>query len=172
MPVDVASLVYFRIVFGALMLAEVINWSIRGQIYSYYIQPSFHFKYYGFEWIPLLPAMGMYLLLLLLRVLAFFIMVRFLYRISAILFFLGFTNIFILDQAFYYNHLYLIVLLSFLMIFVPAHLALSVDAALQQRIHTDAVRAWALWVLRAQIGIVYFYAGLAKLMSNDWLHGV
>ena len=30
--------------------------------------------------------------------------------------------------------------------------------------------AWTLWLLRAQIGIVYFYAGLAKL-NADWLQG-
>ena len=77
---------------------------------------------------------------------------------------------FLLDQARYLNHFYLISLVSFLLVFVPAERALSVDALLRPRMRSDVTPAWTLWLLRAQIGIPYFYGGIAKL-NNDWLRG-
>ena len=61
-------------------------------------------------------------------------------------------------------------LVSFLLIFVPANRAFSVDAKLRPETRSETAPAWALWLLRAQIGIVYFYGGLAKL-GADWLDG-
>lgn len=102
--------------------------------------------------------------------LAVCIAVGFCYRISAILFFLGFTYVFLLEQAHYLNHFYMVGLISFLMIFVPAHRAFSIDALLRPGIRSGTVPAWSLWILRAQVGIVYFYGGIAKL-NSDWLSG-
>jgi hypothetical protein len=92
------------------------------------------------------------------------------YRLATTLFFLGFTYIFLLDQTNYLNHFYLISLISFLMIFMPANRALSVDAYLEPDLHSDSAPAWALWLLRMQIGVAYFYGGLAKL-NADWMRG-
>ena len=44
------------------------------------------------------------------------------------LFAVGYTYFFLIDQAQYQNHYYLICLVSTLMILVPAHRALSLDA--------------------------------------------
>ena len=60
--------------------------------------------------------------------------------------------------------------ISFLMIFLPANRALSIDALLRPQLRTDVVPAWTLWLLRAQIGIAYFFGGIAKL-NSDWLIG-
>ncbi|MDB6003186.1 MAG: hypothetical protein JWR15_173, partial [Prosthecobacter sp.] len=84
--------------------------------------------------------------------------------------FLGFTYVFLLDETRYLNHFYLICLISFLMIFLPAHRAWSVDAWLRPAIRSDVTPAWTLWLMRAQIGIPYFFGGIAKL-DSDWLHG-
>ena len=72
------------------------------------------------------------------------------------LFCLGFSYVFLLDQANYLNHWYLICLLSFLLIFVPAHRALSVDAWLRPGLRSEQAPAWALWLLRAQMGVRVF----------------
>src|SRR5215213_4023523 len=169
-PVDIASLVFFRIAFGALMLGEATNWLLRGQIGAYYVQPQFHFTYLLFDWLRPWPGAGMYLHVLVLGVLAIFVMLGLWYRISTVLFFLGFTYVFLLDEAFYHNHLYLICLFSLLMIFVPAHRALSLDATRHPSIRASTAPAWALWALRVQMGVVYFYSGLIKLMDSDWWH--
>ena len=142
----------------------------RDRVARYYIQPGIHFTYHGFSWIAPLPGDGMYVLFYALGLLAACILVGFYYRAAAALFFLGFTYVFLLDQARYLNHFYLISLVSFLLVFVPAERALSVDALLRPRMRSDVTPAWTLWLLRAQIGIPYFYGGIAKL-NNDWLRG-
>ncbi len=169
-PIDIASLVYFRIVFGAIMAVDVWLFFRNRWIDLEYIQPKVHFTYYGFEWVHPWPGNGMYLHFAALGVLALCIMAGFAYRISAILFFLGFTYIFLLEQAIYLNHFYFVALVSFLMIFIPAHRKLSVDAYLRPHIASEFAPAWSLWVLRAQMGLVYFYGGIAKI-NGDWFQG-
>jgi hypothetical protein len=170
MPVDIASIVYFRIAFGAIMLWEVWCYFDHGWIKRYYIDPSFHFKYYGFDWVRPWPGDGMYLHFYVLGALAICIMVGLFYRLSTTLFFLGFTYIFLLDKTNYLNHFYLISLISLILIFVPAHRAFSIDALLRPKIRSERAPTWSLWLLRAQLGIAYFYGGIAKL-NGDWLRG-
>jgi HTTM domain/Vitamin K-dependent gamma-carboxylase, lumenal domain len=169
-PLDISSLVFFRIAFGTILFWEVFRYLEHGWIKEYWIKPTFLFKYYGFGWIHPWPGDGMYIHFAVLGVLSIFIAIGFLYRVSAALFFLGFTYVFLLDQTRYLNHFYLICLISFLMIFVPSNRKFSVDAGLFKKIRSETAPAWALWLLRVQIGIVYFYSGLAK-MNGDWLHG-
>ena len=169
-PIDIASLVYFRIAFGAIMLWEVYRYFDHGWIKRYWIDPEFHFTFYGFAWVRPWPGDGMYLHFLVLGGLAILIMLGLWYRVSTLLFFLGFTYVFLLEKARYLNHFYLICLISFLIIFIPAHRAFSIDARRRPALRSDTAEAWTLWLLRAQIGIVYFYGGLAKL-NWDWLRG-
>ncbi len=169
-PVHLAWLAYFRIAFGLVMTWEVWRYFNYNWISRYWITPNFHFTYYGFGWVQPWPGDGMYLHFGLLGVLALCIALGLWYRITTILFFLGFTYVFLLDQTYYLNHFYLISLLSFLMIFLPAHRAPSLDSALDPTLRSTYAPAWTLWLLRAQIGIVYFYGGIAKL-NSDWLNG-
>jgi vitamin K-dependent gamma-carboxylase len=168
--VDIASLVFFRISFGLLMLCEVLRYFAYGWIGRYWITPHFLFTYYGFSWVHPWPGVWMYLHVGTLGLLAIFIALGFAYRISTILFFLGITYCFLLEQAVYLNHLYLVCLFSFLLIFVPANRALAVDSWLHPQGRRDQVPAWTLWLFRGQMGVVYFFGGVAKL-SPDWLRG-
>lgn len=90
--------------------------------------------------------------------------------LSITLFFLGFTYWFLLDRTQYLNHFYLICLISFLMIFIPAHWMYALDAYWRPSIRAVVAPAWALWVLRLQLGIAYFYGGIAKI-NGDRLRG-
>ena len=169
-PVDIASLVFFRIAFGLLMLWMVqLVWSLD-RISQWWIDPAFLFKYTGFSWVHPWPGNGLYVHWILVGLFAFFVAIGFLYRISAALFFLSHTYFFLLDQGRYVNHTYLICLFSFLLIFVPAHRAFSVDALFRPKLRSQTAPAWSLWLLRAQMGVVYFFAGVAKI-APDWLHG-
>lgn len=169
-PVDISFLVFFRIVFGAIMTWEAYRFLRYDWISRYYIQPAFHFTYYGLDWVKPWPGRGMYIHFLVLGVASFCILIGFCYRLAAPLFFFGFVYVFLLDQTRYLNHFYLVCLIGFLMMFMPAHRAFSVDAWLRPKIRSDVVPAWTLWLLRAQIGIAYFYGGIAKL-NSDWVHG-
>lgn len=169
-PVDIAFLVYFRIAFGVIMMWEVWRYFSNGWIYRYWIEPTFHFTYFGFHWVRPLPGNGMYILWVLMGLLAFFIAIGLWYRLSTILFFLAFSYSFLLEATRYLNHFYLICLVSFVLIFLPANKAFSVDALNKPAIRQKFVPSWTLWLLRAQVGVAYFYGGLAKL-NWDWLHG-
>ena len=169
-PVDIASLVFFRIAFGLLMIWEVCRFFAYHWIAASWLEPQFLFKYYGFSWVHPWPGQWLYVHWMALGVFALFLAAGFVYRISAALFFLSYTYFFLLDEAWYVNHTYLICLFSFLLIFVPAHRAFSVDAWLRPRLRSDTTPAWTLWLLRAQMAVVYFYGGLAKI-SPDWLRG-
>jgi len=169
-PVDISFLIFFRILFGGIMLWEVCRYFTHDWITRYYVDPVVTFTYYGFSWVKPWPGRGMYFHFFVLGLAAACVMVGFLYRIAAPVFFLAFTYSFLLDQTRYLNHLYLVCLISFLMCFLPAERAGSVDALLRPKIRSAVVPAWTLWLLRAQLGIPYFYGGIAKL-NSDWIHG-
>lgn len=169
-PVDMAPLVYFRIIFGAILLWECWRYYDRGWIERYWVDKTFHFKYFGFSWVEPWPGTGMYWHFAAMAGLALCILLGYRYRLVAPLFFLAFTYVFLLDQATYLNHFYMISLVSFLMIFLPAHRAFSMDRARRPEIALETAPAWTLWTLRGQLGIVYFFGGVAKL-NSDWLRG-
>ena len=152
------------------MLALLVRYFVYDLVDLYWIEPQFHFKYFGFEWVKPWPGDGMVYHLLGLGILSVFIAAGFCYRVSMALFCLGFTYLFLLEEALYQNHLYLICLISFWMIFIPAHTGFSVDSIRRPAIRSDTAPAWGLWLLRAHMGIVYFYGGVAKI-NPDWLRG-
>lgn len=169
-PVDIAPLVVFRVAFGALMLWEVWRYFHYDRIARYYVEPTFWFHYMGFEWVRPLPGDGMFWLFYFLGLLSILIMVGALYRVSMVVFWLCFTYVFLLDKTQYLNHFYLVSLVSFLMIFIPAHRARSMDAWVRPSLRAETAPAWTLWILRAQMGLVYFFGGIAKI-NPDWLAG-
>jgi vitamin K-dependent gamma-carboxylase len=170
-PVDIASLIFFRIAFGLLMAGEVWRYYRYDWIATHWLEPRFLFKFYGFSWVHPWPAHWLYFHWVALGVLGLFIAAGFFYRVSIVLFFLSYAYFFLLDEAWFVNHTYLICLFSFLLIFIPAHRAFSIDAWLRPQLRSPVTPAWTLWLLRLQMGVVYFYGGVAKI-SPDWLHGV
>jgi hypothetical protein len=126
-PVDIASLAFFRILFGLLMTAAIVRFMAKGWVHQLYLASSFHFPYPGFEWIRPFPDALMHAHFALLALLAFGVALGFYYRVCITLFFLGFTYVELLDQTAYLNHYYLISLVSGLLIFLPAHRAWSLD---------------------------------------------
>lgn len=172
-PISIAPLVYFRIAFAATLLWLIslfFNYKGVDLIARYYIDPPFNFKYCGFGWIQPLAGRGMYVLFFGLGLAAAMIGAGLLYRFAAAAFCVGFTYVFLIERARYMNHYYLICLVSFLLIFIPAHRAFSLDALMRPSLRLATVPAWTLWLLRAQFGLVYFFAGLAKCHA-DWLNG-
>lgn len=168
-PVDISWLVFFRIIFGFVMLVEVIRYFAYDWV-EIFNASDFRLGYYAFEWVRPWPHPGMHIHFAALGLAAVCIAVGFCYRFMTVLFFIGFTHVFLLDETRYLNHFYLICLISLLIIFLPAHRAWSVDAWLRPAIRSGVTPAWTLWLMRAQIGLPYIFGGIAKL-SSDWLHG-
>lgn len=170
-PSDLAPLIWLRIVFGAVLVVEMIRFAAHGWIRSYYVEPSFHFRYFGFSWVPHWPGEWMYLHFVLTGVAAALVTVGLFYRFAAPALFVGITYVFLLDQTHYLNHLYLVCLLACLLVLLPGGSAWALDARLGLTPQRSSAPTWMLWLMRAQIGLVYFFGGIAKL-DRDWLSGV
>ncbi len=166
--VPIYPLVTFRMVLGFLMFVSTLRFIYLGWIEDHYINSKFQFKFYGFEWVQLLPPFWMYALHGLMLLASLFVLLGFLYRWSSILLFLTFTYLELIDLTYYLNHYYFISLACLLMIFLPANRNLSLDAWWQPSIKTNQARAWHINILKFQIFVVYFYAGIAKI-NSDWL---
>ena len=52
--------------------------------------------------------------------------------------------------------------------FVPAHRSFSMDVLRNPALEVATAPAWTINIFKLQLGIVYFFAGLAKL-NPDWL---
>lgn len=162
----IAPLVVFRIVFALMMLGSMIRFWSKGWIEELYIRPSFFFSYYGFEWVKPIGNYT-YILFAICAVAALMVAIGLFYRIASVLLFLSFTYIELMDKTTYLNHYYFVSLICFLLIFLPANAAYSVDAWRRSRSFTHVPR-FTIDILRVMMAILYFYAGLAKV-NSDWL---
>jgi hypothetical protein len=97
-----------------------------------------------------------------------------------LVFFISFTYIELMDKTTYLNHYYFISVLSFLLLFLPSGRYFSIDHlffkssyseaafAKARQLPTPQIPRWTIDSIKLLLGIVYFYAGLAKL-NSDWL---
>lgn len=167
-PVHAAPLAAFRVFFGLMMLISVLRFWLNGWIESQYIKPLVFFKYYGFHWVEALPGSWMYLPFILMGMGAIGIALGWFYRWATVLFFLCFTYVELIDATNYLNHYYFVSLVAFLLICIPAHHFFSLDAWRKPRLFNSEVPRWYVGLFRLQLGIVYFYAGLAKINADWW----
>ncbi|MEM0962794.1 MAG: HTTM domain-containing protein [Bacteroidota bacterium] len=167
-PVSIAPLASFRVLFGGMMALSVLRFTLLGWIDQLYVQPSFHFTFYGFGWVAPLPEAGMYAVFAVMGLAAVGIMLGWQYRVSAIVFFLTFTYVELIDKTNYLNHYYFVSIVAFVMVWLPAHRSFSIDALRRPDLAVDQVPRWTIDAIKLQVGIVYVFAGLAKL-HPDWL---
>lgn len=165
-PRDAAGLAAFRILFGALMVVATLRFWAKGWIDTLYIEPAFHFTWAGFDWVRPWPDPWMKGHFALMALAALGVTVGYRTRISAGAFWLLFTYAELIDKATYLNHYYLVSLLALLLALLPSGAAVSLDARRRGGEVTVPLGAYVL--LRAQVAIVYAFAGLAKL-GADWL---
>ncbi|RDV16955.1 HTTM domain-containing protein [Pontibacter diazotrophicus] len=167
-PVSAAPLAVFRVIFGGMMLASILRFIWKGWVTELYVLPKVYFPYYGFEWVQPLGEAGMYALFFVMAVAALGIMLGLFYRLSALLFFLSFTYVELIDKTNYLNHYYFVSIVALLLVLVPAHRHFSLDVLRRPHSWVSHVPRWAVLIFKLQLGLVYFYAGIAKL-NPDWL---
>lgn len=169
-PVDAAFLAWFRIAFGFVMTCYAAKSLLTGSVRMMYVEPNFHFKYFGFHWVPVLPEAGMFGFFVALGILAFMLTLGLCYRFTSIAFAIAFTWLFLMDRTYYQNHYYLVTMLSWMMAILPAGKIFALDVIGKPEKSISTVPAWMLWVVRFHIGLPYFMGGIAK-MDGDWLLG-
>ena len=158
-PIDIAILVYFRFFAGLLLAQELINALFIGKFHEY-TSPKFHFSYLFFPFIKPWPPSGMALHFAVTILAGLFLAFGKFYRLSAILLFLGYSSMFLMEMGEYINHIYLYSLISFWMIFLP----------LGREELKDKAPAWMLYLILFHMALAYFFGGIAKI-NPDWLRG-
>ncbi len=167
-PTPILPLVIFRMAFGLLMCFSQLRFMWKGWIEDCFVSPSFHFTYQYFSWVEAFSAPTMYIIVGASALFALFIGLGLFYRASSILFFLSFTYLELIEKSWYLNHYYFVSLVAFVLIWLPAHRNLSLDAFLFKGIRLSKVPMWTVLVPKLQLAMVYFFGGMAKLKS-DWL---
>jgi vitamin K-dependent gamma-carboxylase len=167
---DVSWLGFLRISFGLVMVWEVCRYFANGWIDRYYREPTFFFTYWPFDFVQPWGGAGMVWHFMALGAAGLLVAAGFLYRVAAPALFVLFSYVFLLDKANYLNHFYLVMIMAFLLACLPAHRPFSLDALRSPGLRSDDVPAWMHWLIRFQVGIPYFYAGIAKF-DADWLSG-
>ncbi len=160
---DIAPLVTLRVLFGFMMAFSVVRFAAHGWIYDMYVEPDYYFTYLGFSWVRPLGEIGMYVLYGVMFLASVGVMLGYRYRLSSALFFLSFTYVELIDKTNYLNHYYFVSLIAFLLCIVPAHGALSMDVRTGRIEKLRTVPAWMVDIFKLQVGILYFFAGIAKL---------
>ncbi|MEQ1500935.1 MAG: HTTM domain-containing protein [Myxococcota bacterium] len=167
-PIDPASLAVFRIVFGLCGLLGAVRYVGFGWVELLYVTPS-----WSFGWLPdALPAPGpwLYAVYLTLAVASVGVAAGAFRRASITLFVASFLTIELQDQTNYLNHYYLMTLVGIGLAAMPADAAWSVDGWRDPRRLRATIPAWTVNALRLQLGLVYLFAGIAKL-DAQWLAG-
>jgi vitamin K-dependent gamma-carboxylase len=169
-PVDNSALIAFRIAFGFLLFYHCFTFLTHGGVYNDLIHPPFTFTYIGFEFLQPLPGNGMYYYVMLMMLLALMIMLGAWYRFAMTVFAFLWTILYLTQKADYNNHYYLILLLCWIMVLMPANRYCSLDVKRDPSIQTNSCPQYCTWIFIAQIAIVYFFAGINKFCP-EWLSG-
>jgi hypothetical protein len=161
-----APLAVFRIALGLLLFASIVRFWARGWIQELYIDPAYHFSFYGFEFVKPLGSFT-YVLFAICGVCALLVAVGLFYRVAATGLFLSFTYIELMDKSTYLNHYYFISMICLLMIVLPAHASFSVDSH-RKNLRKENIPLWCLDTVKLFVAMLYIFAGLAKV-NSDWL---
>jgi len=171
-PIDIAPLVFFRIVFGVLGCLDVMGVWVYYHMYKDSFNPdNLQIKYYGFQWVQTMPDPWLSIAFWVIAIAGLGVALGKWYRISATIFALGFSYIYFLEKCHYLNHGYLFCVLSYLMIFLPANRAFALDLRSHPQIYAKYIPRWPIFLLQFLMAVVYIYGGIAKI-NQDWLNGL
>nr|WP_321414856.1 HTTM domain-containing protein [uncultured Allomuricauda sp.] len=166
--IDNAQLVVFRVFYGLLVSAECYGAIATGWVRRTLVEPEFTFSFIGFEWLQPLPGNGMHIYFAVMGTLGLMIALGFKYRFSALAFAILWSGVYFMQKTSYNNHYYLLMLLAYIMAFLPAGRDASIDTRLNPELRSQSMYNWIRRTIILQLFIVYTYASIAKLYA-DWL---
>ncbi|MBK8562400.1 MAG: HTTM domain-containing protein [Saprospiraceae bacterium] len=166
-PIPGHVLGLFRIIFGCFMVYEMIDYIQIDLVLNAFVLPKIQLEY--FEFIKPLPTGVLQAMLYTMLACAALIALGVLFRPACFLFGSFYFYFFLLDKGIFNNHLYLFILLAFVLGFTHADRFLSVGNLWRKPVAADLmVPRWEIFIFQLHFAIVYFYGGLAKL-NPDWL---
>ena len=165
---DNSALILWRICWGFLIFLEGVGAVLTGWVEKTLIEPKFTFNFIGFEFLQPLPGEWMVVYYIIMGAVGLAIMLGFQYRLSSLIFFLMWTSVYLMQKTHYNNHYYLMMILGFLMILVPANRFKSLDVRLGYVNEKLTCPRWTIWIFLLLVGLVYVTASLNKIHA-DWL---
>ncbi|XP_061886908.1 vitamin K-dependent gamma-carboxylase [Entelurus aequoreus] len=169
-PTDPASLGIFRCMFGLLMAIDITQERGLSHVDYKYLDGAPVCRFPLFNFLKPLPMDWMYMVYLVMFIGSLGIMLGCLYRLSCLMFVSTYWYVFFLDKTAWNNHSYLYGLIGFQLTLMDANRYWSVDGLRRGTIRNAHVPLWNYTLLRTQIFIVYFLAGIKKL-DADWMEG-
>lgn len=148
----------FRILFGVILLWDVIYFYRVGLLEYFIILPATLFNY---EFLPVYPLSetAMQFILAGMLIGSILIIIGLWFRLACLYMFFSLSYILLLDKGLYNNHLFLICLLLLVYSITNADGAFS----LNKKRHLSAVPRWQYLILQIHIAMVYFFGGIAKI---------
>ena len=168
--IDNSQVIIFRIFFGLLMAVECWGSIATGWVNETFVKTKFSFTFIGFEWTRFLLGETMYFIYGFLGVMGILIMLGAFYRMATILFALGWSLVYFMQKEHYNNHYYLVMLIAWFMVFIPANRYKAVDVWIWPQIRSNYTYLWTRLIFIFQLLIVYTFAALAKLYPG-WMNG-
>ncbi|KAM3600514.1 uncharacterized protein V6R79_024495 [Siganus canaliculatus] len=169
-PTDPASLGIFRCLFGLLMAIDITQERGLSHLDYKYLDGAPVCRFPLFNFLQPLPLDWMYLVYVVMFLGALGIMLGCFYRLACLMFISSYWYIFFLDKTAWNNHSYLYGLIGFQLTLMDGNRYWSIDGLRRPSIRNAHVPLWNYTVLRTQIFIVYFIAGIKKL-DADWVEG-
>ncbi|NNM23935.1 MAG: HTTM domain-containing protein [Flavobacteriaceae bacterium] len=168
--IDNTGLVLWRGIFGLLITLEAFGAIATGWVKNTLVDPQFTFNFIGFDFLQPLPGTGMYYYFALMGIFGILVTFGYRYRFSMFCYALMWTCVYLMQKTAYNNHYYLMMLLCWLMVFLPANSWWSLDAKKDPSVRSISAPRWTYLVIIFQVWIIYTYAAIAKIYP-DWLDG-
>ncbi|MEM9563990.1 MAG: HTTM domain-containing protein [Actinomycetota bacterium] len=163
--VDGASLGFLRIGFGLIVAWEGIRYLDRGWVDRYYGGDEQTFTYWPFDAVQPLPEPFRALPWMVMILAGLWLASGIRHRAAAALCLTTVGYTLLLDKSQYLNHMYLMALLAFLLVLVPAGNALTLARRPDRPVPELTVD-----LIAFQLAVPYVFGGVAKL-SGEWLAG-
>lgn len=165
--VDIAPLVFFRIVAGTLIALETIG-QVVTDYRDVYVGAELNFHYLLTPWLQPWSPPGVFVHFGFNIAAAIAVAAGYRTRLTAAALGVGTLSLLLMEPSVYINHTYLYALTALLLCLTPCGEAISLDVAAGRSSPRGSAPAWCLYALRLQLGIVYVYSGIAKF-DPDWL---
>jgi len=166
--VPIASLAALRILFGAALFLATVRFAAHGWIAKYWGEPSKFFTFWGLRFVHPWSLPGMYVHYALVGLTALAIAAGIFYRPACIAFAALFGWAHFADKTNYLNHYWFVTSMAIVLAFLPADRAFSLRTWRRPDERLTHIPPEMLAFTRMQVGVVYFFGGVAKL-NSDWL---
>jgi len=169
--IDNSQLVLLRIFYGLILFFECAGAIATGWVNEVFDVPEFTFNFIGFDFLQAPNLLSINVTYGIMALLGLMIAFGYRYRFSTILLALLWTATYLMHKVHYNNHHYLMFLLNWIMVFVPAQNFKSIDVRQKRVKQTNWCYQWHVWIFIGLLWIAYTYAAVAK-MNPDWVRAI